>query len=93
MTLDTSCSSTAPDVRARAPETAHLRLAPDEPLELTVFVDRSVVEVFVNDRQSVAARVYPERKDSTGMSLRSQGSPTELKSLDVWQMQSIYDAD
>lgn len=91
VTLDTSCSSTAPDVRARAPETAHLRLAQDEPLELTVFVDRSVVEVFVNDRQCVAARVYPERDDSTGISVRSQGSPTELKSLDAWQMQSIYD--
>ena len=90
VTLDTSCSSTAADVRSRAPETASVRIAPDEPLELTVFVDRSVVEVFVNDRQCVAARVYPERDDSTGISLRSQGCDTELASLDVWQMQSIY---
>ena len=92
VTLDTSCSSTAADVRSRAPETASVRLAPDEPLELTVFVDRSVVEVFVNDRQCVAARVYPEREDSTGISLRSQGSPTELQSLDVWQMDSIWES-
>ena len=90
VTLDTSCSSTAADVRCRAPETASVRLGPDEPLELAVFVDRSVVEVFVNDRQCVAARVYPERDDSRGISLRSQGCDTELASLDVWQMQSIY---
>ena len=90
VTLDTSYSSTAPDVRSRAPETARVRLGPDEPLELRVFVDRSVVEAFVNGCQCVAARVYPERADSTGVSLRSQGADSRLTRLDVWQMKSIY---
>ena len=90
VTLDTSYSSTAPDVYSRAPETARVRLAPDEPLELRVFVDRSVVEAFVNGRQCVAARVYPERADSTGVSFRSQGVESRLTRLDVWGMESIY---
>ena len=90
VTLDTTLSSTAPDVRSRAPETARLRLAPDEPLQLRVFVDRSIVEVFVNEKQCVAARVYPDRADSTGISLRSQGVASELTRLDVWEMGSIY---
>ena len=89
VTLDTSYSSTAPDVRSRAPETARVRLAPDEPLDLRVFVDRSVVEAFVNGRQCVAARVYPEREDATGVSVRSQGTASELTRLDVWEMGSI----
>ena len=74
----------------RAPETAPVWLAPDEPLELRVFVDRSVVEVFVNGRQCVAARVYPEREDSVGVSFRSRGVDSRLRSLDGWQMASIW---
>ena len=88
--LDSSYSSTAPDVRSRLPEIAQVQLDADEPLRLRVFVDRSVVEVFVNGRQCLAARVYPEREDSIGVSLRSQGSESELRSLDAWQMSSIY---
>ena len=93
LTLDSSYSSTLPDARSRAPETAPIRLDPDEPLRLRVFVDRSVVEVFANGKQCVAVRVYPGRGDSTGVSLRAQGSPAQLRSLDAWQMRSIYTQD
>ena len=65
-------------------------LKPEEPLRLRVFVDKSVVEVFVNGKQCVAMRVYPGREDSAGVSLRAQGRDAQLSSLDVWQMQSIY---
>jgi len=90
ITLDTSYSSTAADVRPRAPETAQVPFGEDETLKLRIFVDRSVVEVFVNGIQCVAARVYPDRKDSLGVSLRSQGAASELVSLDAWQMEDIY---
>ena len=90
VTLDTSYSSTAPDVRSRIPETVRLRLARDEPLRLRVFVDRSIVEVFVNGRQCVAARIYPDRADSQGISFRSQGVASEITELDIWEMGSIY---
>jgi len=49
-----------------------------------------VVEVFANGKQCVAVRVYPGREDSTGVSLRAQGDSAELRSLDAWQMKSIY---
>ena len=90
MTVDTSYSSLSPDVISRAPETGPVAIEPDEHLELCVFIDRSVVEVFVNGKQCVAARVYPTRGDSVCVSLRSQGRDAELKSLDAWQMRSIY---
>jgi len=90
ITIDSSYSSLLPDVLSRAPETAPIFLEPNEPLELRVFVDRSVVEVFVNGRQCVALRVYPGREDSVGVSLRSQGRDARLRSLDAWQMKSIY---
>ncbi len=63
----------------------------DEPLRLRVFIDRSVVEVFVNGKQCVALRVYPDREDSIGVSMRSQGQDAEIISVDAWQMESIYE--
>ena len=76
---------------SRAPETAAVFIEPDETLKLRVFIDKSVVEVFVNGKQCVAMRVYPDREDSVGVSLRSQGQDSELRSLDAWQMENIYE--
>lgn len=90
ITIESSYSSTLSDVRLRAPETAPFFLNPDEPLKLRVFIDKSVVEVFVNGKECIAVRVYPGRDDSTGVSIRAQGQDAELKSLDAWQMKSIY---
>ena len=90
ITLDGSHGSVLPDVRPRAPETAPVYVAPDEPLKLRIFVDKSVVEVFVNGKQCVALRVYPGREDSIGVALRSQGQASALTSLDAWQMENIY---
>ena len=91
ITLDTAYSSTLPDVTSRAPETAPVYLKQGEPLKLRVFIDRSVVEIFVNGRQCVTERVYPGRADSLGVSLRAQGGDAELRALDAWQMKSIYE--
>ena len=90
ITIDASMASTLPNIRTRPPENASLYMAPNEPLKLRVFVDKSVVEVFVNGKQCVAMRVYPGREDSLGVSLRSQGADAELHSLDAWQMANIY---
>ena len=91
ITIDSSYSSVLPDVRSRAPETGPVFIEPDESLKLRVFIDKSVVEVFINGKQCVAMRVYPGREDSIGVSLRSQGQDSTLKSLDAWQMQNIYE--
>ena len=51
VSIDTSCSSVASDVRCRPAETGQVELAADELLRLHVFIDRSIVEVFVNGKQ------------------------------------------
>jgi beta-fructofuranosidase len=88
--LETSYSSALPDAMSRPPEEAQVKLGANESVILHVFIDKSVVEVFVNGKQALAARVYPGRDDSIGISLRSQGANSVLKSLDVWQMKNIY---
>ena len=62
-----------------------------DPTEVAAGEPGAAVEVFVNGRQCVAVRVYPGRADSVGVSLRSQGSDATLRSLDAWQMKSIYE--
>ncbi|MDH3652517.1 MAG: GH32 C-terminal domain-containing protein, partial [Saprospiraceae bacterium] len=90
LTIESSYSSVLPDVLSRAPETASLQLDDRETLQLRVFIDKSVVEVFANGRQCVALRVYPGLTESVGVSLRSQGQDSELVSLEAYQMQNIY---
>jgi beta-fructofuranosidase len=63
-----------------------LALAEGEPLTLRVFVDRSVVEVFANDRQAVMRRIYPTRSDSTGVRLFSRGGDARVRRLRAWDM-------
>ncbi|VGO22694.1 glycoside hydrolase family 32 protein [Pontiella sulfatireligans] len=91
VSLDTSRSTTAGNVKIRTPETAQVELGKNEPLKLRIFIDRSIVEVFINGRQCLTARVYPERSDSVGVSLRAIGKKAKLKTLDAWQMKSIYE--
>ena len=89
--IDVSESSLRPDVFARTPETGPIRLTPGEPLRLRVFVDRSIVEVFANDKQCLTVRAYPQRADSAGVSIFARGADARLASLDAWRMRSIWD--
>jgi len=65
-------------------------LAEGENLNLRVFVDRSIVEVFANERSCLTARVYPTRQNSVGVSVAAEGGQAGLVSADVWALASIW---
>ena len=88
--IDVSESSIRDDVWARSAEVGPIAMKQGELLELRVFIDRSVIEVFANDRQCLTVRVYPGRDDSRGVSLFARGGGARLVSLDCWQMHSIW---
>ena len=71
------------DVRVQQ---APLTLVPGEPLELRIFLDRSILEVFANKRQCVTQRIYPTRSDSLGVALFSAGGSSRITSVDVWDL-------
>ena len=59
-------------------------------LRLHVFLDKSVMEVFINDGIASVTRVdYPGEK-GLGLTAFSENGPVKLKSLDVWQMKPIW---
>jgi beta-fructofuranosidase len=51
-----------------------------------VFVDRSVVEVYANDRQAICRRVYPGRPDSLGVAVFATGGDARIASVKAWEM-------
>jgi beta-fructofuranosidase len=67
-------------------ERAPLELKPGERLELRVFVDKSVVEVYANDRQAIGRRVYPASADSLGVVLFADGGEATCRSAQAWEM-------
>ncbi|MEU1307230.1 GH32 C-terminal domain-containing protein, partial [Streptomyces shenzhenensis] len=60
-------------------------------LRLRVLLDRSMVEAYVNGTHSLTSRVYPTRKDATGLRLTAEGGAARILELDVWRMNGAYD--
>jgi beta-fructofuranosidase len=67
-------------------ERAPFVLIPGETLNLRVFIDKSVVEIYVNDRQAICRRVYPTRPDSGNIFLFTEGGSMHFKTVTVWEM-------
>jgi len=88
--IDVSQASLDPEVASRSPEVGPLYLEEGELLRLRIFIDRSIVEVFANNRQCLTLRAYPSRQDSTGVSVFSRGSEAKLVSLNAYQMKSVW---
>lgn len=63
-----------------------LELKPGEPLKLRVFVDKSVVEIYANDRQAICRMVYPSRPNSLGVALFANGGQAKFNSVKAWEM-------
>lgn len=85
LVFDATRSSQGPEGR-KIVERAPFALKAGEPLKLRVFVDKSVVEVYANDRQAICRRVFPTRNDSLGVSLFSAGGSAQFKTVKAWEM-------
>ncbi len=66
-------------------EEAPLELKKGEPLVLRVFIDRSVIEVFANDKQAIARTVYPTL-GGKGVRIFSKGGQSNVKKLIAWEL-------
>ena len=66
-------------------------LEADGTLRLRLFLDASVLELFVGDTTACAERIYPSRADSLGLACFAEGGTATLRSLDLWQMAGIWE--
>ncbi len=87
--LDNTNSSTIHYQTARNPETAYFNLGKGESVKLHIFIDKSIVEVFVNGREYLCVRAYPGMEQSVGVSLKAIGADAEVNSFDAYQMNPI----
>jgi sucrose-6-phosphate hydrolase SacC (GH32 family) len=60
--------------------------AGDKVLDFDVFVDRSVVEIFVNSEICIVQRVYPTRDDSKSFRLFTRDEEVRVKNIVKWDM-------
>jgi sucrose-6-phosphate hydrolase SacC (GH32 family) len=98
ISIDTSQSSLRPDIFQPFPmmggktcedvrtQTAPFLLDPGEKLKLRLFLDKSILEVFANQRQCLTQRIYPSRDDSLGVALFSQGAGVKVTRVEAWDM-------
>ena len=82
--IDRSRTTLDPDMRSYGVQGGQFALD-GEPLRLRVFLDRSMVEAYVNERKSLTSRVFPARLDSLGLDLLAAPGDKVL-SLTVWPM-------
>lgn len=68
---------------------APFELKEAESLRLRIFLDRTILEVFANDRQCLTQRIYPTRADNLGVSLFSSDGQAEFVSVRAWDMAPI----
>ena len=100
LSIDTSNSSTRDDVLNAWPrphtierpvescwvQTAPVPMEKGDAIELRVFLDASILEVFANGRQCVTQRIYPQSRDSRGVALFARGGSAQIPSLKAWEM-------
>lgn len=57
-----------------------------ESLQLDIFIDRSIIEVFANGRQCITQVVYPELENSKSVKIFSGGEAMQVKKVQAWKM-------
>ncbi|MFD5018772.1 GH32 C-terminal domain-containing protein [Paenibacillus sp. NPDC058367] len=85
--VDRTKSSIDPDVRVDGIQGGYVDLD-GENLKLHIFLDRSVVEAFANNKKKLTTRVYVGRYDSLGLQVWADNNIT-VKSMEVWNMNAL----
>jgi len=82
LTLDRTKSTLDPLPKRDRQETEYTSAEHDS-IHLDVFVDRSVLEVFVDDRASFSARIYPTLNTSSGVGFSCTGAGAKAENVSI----------
>lgn len=89
--VDTLHSSRSPEpIKDR--QEMNIDLREEEPLSVRIFIDRSILEIFINHRWCLTSRVYPEDKDSLQIVLFAALDETIFDHISCWKIEEIWPA-
>jgi beta-fructofuranosidase len=87
LTVDTQMSSHSENTEGGVYRVQHAGVE-GTPVQLHVFVDHSVIEVFLNDEKCISARAYPHTADPIETKLIASDNSRAFESIDAWEMRS-----
>jgi fructan beta-fructosidase len=88
--VDRTRSSDVFDKRFPGRDEGPIQLAAGKSVKLHIFVDRSSVEVFGNDGETVLSETIFPKPGSDGIELYSRDGQALVLKMDVWNLKSIY---
>jgi beta-fructofuranosidase len=89
LSLDTRTANSDPLCTGNLKQ-APLPLAEGEKLDLQIFVDGSVIEVFANMRVVISGRYYPDQITKDQLYITSSGDAPVMGNLKAWKMKSCF---
>jgi len=89
--VDCTYSSVDPNFVSRPPEMTEYEMGEDGITTIRIFLDRSVVEAFADERTALSVRAFPTLDSSTHIKFLSRGSESRIIDMRCWQMRSIYE--
>lgn len=86
--IDRTRTTLNPDMRTHGVQGGTASGAGNE-VRLRVYLDRSMVEAYLNDLKTLTSRVYPSQLDATGLDIDAPDG-ARFESLTVWRMGSAF---
>jgi beta-fructofuranosidase len=84
--IDTERSSSSEDVNR---DLTKMPVELGTRVNLRIFLDHSIIEIFVNDESYLVSRIYPSSCDSLKLAAFGEGQ-VNLVFMDIWKMESIW---
>jgi beta-fructofuranosidase len=60
-----------------------------ENIKLNIFIDKSTIEVFVNEKECLSTRIYPSKENSNNVFIFSGENSFDIIDMSIWQMNAI----
>ena len=83
--VDHSKSSTNPNT-PKSIQSEYFYLEPGKPVDWNIFIDGSVIDVFINNRWAFATRAFPVNVSSNYVDVFASGGTATLTSGTIWEM-------
>jgi beta-fructofuranosidase len=89
LAVDCTCSSLSGEVD-RPITSGNLRPGREGKVHFRIFLDRSVLEIFLGDASCITQRIYPSRQDSLALRFRVRKGSVSVHRLLAWRLASIW---